>query len=190
MDDCIDIKEDGYDGTKVSTCCFDIDNVSNDYPFYCFSLIGDLKSSMKAIERKSNNKKVKILSHDNDDEEDEILEEEIDAEELLEDEVTSHWDVIKTHYIYHYRSDIERSGVSSNYCSELFEHMHQKVVKGPVRASNHRPSTTEEYLNKQHENELLSSMIGECVEVDDSEVKETNWIKVYNLVASCVESTP
>lgn len=53
-----------------------------------------------------------------------------DLTELRDDEeaVNNHWGVIKTHYISHFRSDIERSGVSQNYCTEMFENLHQKVV--------------------------------------------------------------
>lgn len=40
----------------------------------------------------------------------------------------NYWGIIKTHYISHFRSDIERSGVTQNYCTEMFENLHQKVV--------------------------------------------------------------
>lgn len=54
----------------------------------------------------------------------------------------------------------------------------KQVVKGPARGSNQRKEHTIDYLNKQHERELVMNLLGEFVTEDDAEKIETNWNKV------------
>lgn len=52
------------------------------------------------------------------------------------------------------------------------------MVKGPARSSNQRKTFTINYLNQQHERELVMVLMKEFVSMEDEEKKETNWNKV------------
>lgn len=87
-------------------------------------LVQALDEEMKKIKKKQKRSEIAVEEVVSDtDEEDEGDE----LQQIPEDKPKSHWAVPKVHCISHYKGDIERSGVSSEYCSELFEHLHQKV---------------------------------------------------------------